>query len=93
MRIALGNGSLASYSPGGGHWSWFLQYPLGLHALRHQVFWLELLKTSGDRARDLSSISDFFARIHAYDLEDCCALACESFDSAKCLRAMLDASA
>lgn len=74
MRIALGNGSLASYPPGGGHWSWFLQYPLGLRALGHQVFWLELLRTSGDRARDLALIGDFFARIRIYDLDDCCAL-------------------
>ncbi|MHB8382921.1 MAG: glycosyltransferase [Candidatus Binataceae bacterium] len=74
MRIALGNGSLASYPPGGGHWSWFLQYPLGLRALGHQVFWLELLRTSGDRARDLALIGDFFVRIRAYDLDACCAL-------------------
>ncbi len=74
MLIALGNGSLASYPPGGGHWSWFLQYPLGLRALGHQVFWIELLKSSGDRTRDLALIRDFFARIRAYDLEDCCAL-------------------
>lgn len=74
MLIALGNGSLASYPPGGGHWSWFLQYPLGLRALGHQVFWLELLRSGGDRARDLALIRDFFARIRACDLEDCCAL-------------------
>jgi hypothetical protein len=74
MLIALGNGSLASYPPGGGHWSWFLQYPLGLRALGHQVLWLELLKSSGARTRDLALIRDFFARIRAYDIEDCCAI-------------------
>ena len=74
MLVALGNGSLASYPPGGGHWSWFLQYPLGLRALGHQVFWLELLKASGDRERDLALIRDFFGRIRTYDLEDCCAV-------------------
>ncbi|MGH7780092.1 MAG: hypothetical protein ACREQR_09720, partial [Candidatus Binataceae bacterium] len=74
MRIALGNGSLAAYPPGGGHWSWFLQYPLGLRAIGHQVFWLELLKSSGDRTRDRALIDDFFTRIRAYDLADSCAL-------------------
>ena len=42
--------------------------------LGHQVFWLELLKASGDRERDLALIRDFFARIRTYDLEDCCAV-------------------
>ena len=63
MKFALGNGSLAQYPPGGGHWSWFLQYPLGLLSLGHEVFWLELLNASPDRAHDLALIRDFFARI------------------------------
>jgi hypothetical protein len=75
MRIVLGNGSLAQYPPGGGHWSWFLQYPLGLRSLGHEVFWLELLRSSGDRDRDLALIGSFFKRISSYQLDDSCSLA------------------
>ncbi len=32
-RIVLGTGFLSEYTEGGGHWTWFLQYPLGLRAL------------------------------------------------------------
>src|SRR6266568_3440309 len=63
VRIVLGNSNIATYPEGGGHWSWFLQYPLGLKALGEDVLWLELLASSGDRARDLRLIQDFFERL------------------------------
>lgn len=74
MLIALGDGSLAKYLPGGGHWSWFLQYPLGLRALGHQVFWFELLPASGDSGVDASRIAGFFARLAEYGFEHDCGL-------------------
>ena len=74
LRIVLANGSLAKYPKGGGHWSVFLQYLLGLDALGHDVFWLELLKTTGDRARDQKLIRIFFARFHRYGFGSRCAL-------------------
>jgi hypothetical protein len=74
MRIVLGNGSLAQYQLGGGHWSWFLQYALGLKALGHDIEWLELLRRSGDRERDSALIRGFFARIAPYQLERDCTL-------------------
>lgn len=74
MLIVLGNGSLAQYPPGGGHWSWFLQYPLGLKALGHKFLWLELLKSSDDRVRDIALIRDFFVRIGTHGLAQDCAL-------------------
>jgi hypothetical protein len=70
----LGNSSLIKYQPGGGHWSWFLQYPLGLRALRHDVLWLELLQSSGHRETDLHVIRDFFERLEVYDLGRNCAV-------------------
>jgi len=74
VRIVLGNSNIATYPEGGGHWSWFLQYPLGLKALGEDVLWLELLASSGDRARDLRLIHDFFQRLAAYELDQQCAL-------------------
>jgi hypothetical protein len=74
VRIVLGNSNIAKYPEGGGHWSWFLQYPLGLKALGEDVLWLELLASSGDRARDLRLINDFFQRLAAYELDQQCAL-------------------
>jgi hypothetical protein len=74
MRIVLGNASIASYPEGGGHWSWFLQHPLGLRSLGHDVFWLELLRSTGDRDRDLALVHNFFERIGRYGLADDCAL-------------------
>jgi hypothetical protein len=74
LRIVLANGSLAKYPKGGGHWSVFLQYLLGLDALGHSIFWLELLKTTGDKARDQKLIRIFFARFHRYGFGSRCAL-------------------
>jgi len=68
MLIVLANRSVASYPQGGGVWSWMLQYPLGLRALGHNTFWLELLKSTGDRARDAALANDFLARIARYGL-------------------------
>jgi len=68
MLIVLANRSVASYPQGGGVWSWMLQYPLGLRALGHNIFWLELMKSSGDAARDGQLASDFLARIAPYGL-------------------------
>ena len=48
LRIVLGGPNLAGYPEGGGHWSWFLQYMLGLKGLEQDVFWLELLSAADD---------------------------------------------
>ena len=68
MLIVLANRSVASYPLGGGVWSWMMQYPLGLRALGHNIFWLELIKSSGDRARDGDLAANFLARIKRYGL-------------------------
>jgi hypothetical protein len=52
---------MASYQRGGGHWNWFLQDQLGLRALGHDVFWLELLRSRGERGHDERLIRDFFS--------------------------------
>jgi hypothetical protein len=68
MLIVLASRSIASYPLGGGVWSWILQYPLGLRALGHNIFWLELMKASGDRASDAELAKNFLARISPYGL-------------------------
>jgi hypothetical protein len=69
LFIALANAKLANYLQGGGHWMWFLQYPLGLRAMGHRVLWLEVLPSSGDGDRDRSLVKGFFERLAAYGLE------------------------
>ena len=75
MLIVLANSSLASYPLGGGVWSWMLQYPLGLRALGHDVFWIESMESCGDPALDREFANDFFTRIAAYGLAPHCAVA------------------
>ena len=75
IRIVLAGGFLACYLEGGGHWTVFLQYLLGLRTIGHDAWWLELLEMSGDPARDRRRIEGFFSRLAEYGLADRCALA------------------
>ena len=74
LRIVLAGGFLAQYPEGGGHWTGFLQYLLGLRALGHDAWWLELLRASGDPVRDRRRIDAFFAHMRAHGLDDQCVL-------------------
>src|SRR5262245_21151848 len=74
IRIILGSDVLAKYPEGGGLWSCFLAYFLGLNALRHDVWWLEVLWSSGRKERDLSLISIFFERMKSLGLSERCVL-------------------
>jgi hypothetical protein len=75
IRIVLADGgSFAGYPQGGGHWSCFLQYLFGLNALGHDVFWLEVLRSCGNRGRDQRLIDIFFKRFERYGFKDRCAL-------------------
>src|SRR5216117_3826865 len=67
LHIVLGGG-VADYPVGGGHWSVFLQYLLGLKALGHDVFWLDFFKSSGDSRWDKQCIDLFFRRFRYYGL-------------------------
>jgi hypothetical protein len=74
MQIVLGNSSLTGYLEGGGHWSWLLQYPMALKAAGHNIFWLELMQSSGSRETDLRIMRQFYDRFARYDLVSNCAL-------------------
>jgi hypothetical protein len=74
IRVVLTNSSLARYPEAGGLWTLFLQYPLGLAALGHDVLWLELYQMCGQTARDQQLIDQFFSRMREYGLERHCAV-------------------
>jgi hypothetical protein len=59
IRLVIAAPSLAGYLKGGGHWSWILQYLLGLRDLGVQVFLLSPLK--GDKNDEATR-----ARLHGY---------------------------
>lgn len=65
-RIVLASSFLADYPCGGGHWTWFLQYLLGLDGLGLDVFLIELMSSSGNAHSDREMIDSFFARLDRY---------------------------
>lgn len=71
--IVLGTSNYVAYQAGG-HWSWLLQYALGLRALGVDVFWLELFYASDDYANDHKRLQGFFERVQKYGLRDRCAV-------------------
>lgn len=66
----LGTEFLSGYPEGGGHWTWFLQYPLGLRALGHDVFVLEVVRSTGERSSDERLVGQFFRRLGQYGLRE-----------------------
>src|ERR1041385_2166891 len=74
MKIALATDFLARYPEGGGLWSWFLDYPLGLKALGHDVFWLDIWRTRQSRSEIDRLERIFFERARQYGLGEQCAL-------------------
>ncbi len=61
-RIVIAFQGLADYPRSGGNWTIFLQYMLGLSSLGHDVFWLEMLRSSGER-QDAARIETFWRRV------------------------------
>jgi hypothetical protein len=68
--LVIANATMANYYEGGGHWASFLQYPLGIKQLGHRVFWLEVMRSSGDREADTQAGHRFFERLAQYGLQD-----------------------
>jgi hypothetical protein len=73
MLIALGCKAIASYPEGAGVAICFIQYPLGLRALGHEIVWIEVIKAAQVRA-DPKLVTGFFALMAKYGLADDCAL-------------------
>ena len=74
LRIVLANGSMADYPQGGGHWTCPLQHLFGLAALGHNVFWMELMWSTNQPARDRRLVDVFFRRFQRYGFGGRCAL-------------------
>src|SRR6266404_1934881 len=74
VRLVLASNLLTDNPEAGGHWSCFLQYPLGLAALGHTFLWVELYRPCGNAARDQFLIEQFFARMGEYGLREHCVL-------------------
>jgi hypothetical protein len=73
MFVVLANATLANYFQGGGHWAWFLQFPLGLRQLGHRIFWLEIMPSTGNDESDQLAVRNFFGRLAEFGLErDAC---------------------
>ncbi len=78
LRVVLGSAWLVSYPQAGGLWTYFVQYPLALVALGHDVLWLELYRKCGNETRDNCLIQIFFDRARQHGLEaQTVVLACE----------------
>jgi hypothetical protein len=69
MFVVLANATLANYFQGGGHWAWFLQFPLGLRQLGHRIFWLEIMPSTGNAGSDQLAVRNFFGRLAEFGLE------------------------
>ena len=69
MFVVLANATLAQYFQGGGHWTWFLQYVLGLQQLGHRVFWLEVMRSTQKADADRQAVRKFFGRLTEFGLE------------------------
>src|ERR1700744_2894657 len=80
MLIALGSKALASYPEGAAMAVGFLQYPLGLRALGHQVAWIELISAAQLQAQP-GLAAKFFALMARYGLaQDSVLVAVEDLD-------------
>jgi len=73
-KVVIGCAFLAAYPQGGGLWAGILQYLLALESLGHDVFWIELLRSSGDPDTDRDRIRRFFEEFTARGYGDRCAL-------------------
>jgi hypothetical protein len=68
VTIFLGCGFAAKYREGGGNFSVPLQWMLGLHRLKLDAIWLELLPATGDPAADQANIENFQRQVRLHGL-------------------------
>ena len=69
LRIVIATKGMTRYPTGGGHWSWLLQYLLGLRDLGHDVHLLEFMAPTGDAEFDARVPRIFRRRLAAAGAE------------------------
>lgn len=69
-RLVLLAPNIASYPYGGGHWSWFLQYLLGLRDLGVDFHWIDTMPIGIDRVGTEEAAKEYLKRFGRYGLED-----------------------
>jgi hypothetical protein len=73
-KVVLGGCFLAKYPEGGGVWAGIFQYLFALELLGHDVFWLEVLRATGESDADRVRIRRFFEEFDRHGFGDRCAL-------------------
>jgi hypothetical protein len=68
VTVFLGCGFAAKYLEGGGNFSVPLQWMLGLHRLKLDAIWLELLPATKDPCEDRAKIDNFQRQLRAHGL-------------------------
>jgi hypothetical protein len=57
---------VARYTQGGGHWSWFLQYLLGLRDLAIDFHWIDFLTVGEDSQATEATGKEYLRRVRRY---------------------------
>src|SRR5881394_2973081 len=66
--------NVATFPEGGGHFSVYLQYVLGLHQLGYDVYWLEAFRSKGRTEQEAAALATFRGRMKQHGLEGNCIL-------------------
>src|SRR2546425_8507459 len=66
--IVISSYGVSNFPEGGGHFSVYLQYVLGLRQLGYDVYWLEAFRTKGRAEREAAALHTFRARMERYGL-------------------------
>ena len=68
--MVLGSYFLACYPQGGGVWTCMFQFLLALKSLGHDVFWLEVLRSTGESDTDRTRIRNFLENFERHGFGD-----------------------
>jgi hypothetical protein len=73
-RVVLASNCLCGYPEGGGVWTVFLQYILGLRSLGYDTQFLEIARATEDREHDDALATMFFERMRAHGVDNQCTI-------------------
>ena len=67
--IVISSYGVSNFPEGGGHFSVYLQYVLGLRQLGYDVYWMEGFSTKGRVEREAAALAMFRARMKQYGFD------------------------